>query len=492
MTRWMICACVLVAGGWAATAEAAYRDLMGYPELQALLGSDIPTGAGIIVHHVEAGTVYAPPPAEGEFKTPDKHFSYESGPTGDSSHANHVGINFYGNDTSIAPDLGVTAANPIRNYQVNHWLNDGLLNAGGPAPHTTDARIGLHAWVASTGDAGTDGQLLRRFDYTVDHDDFVQIVGIPNGDTSGDGPLLKSAYNDIAVGRTDAFHKAGTPAVDGIYDDNRVAPTLVAVGLSKNDSERQTSYAAAQVAAGAALLMEAARNPALSNGTYTNRTRTIHHAEASEVTRALLMAGADRHVINARGGSITTYTADTNDNLSSTYGAGQMNIHNSYRMLAAGEQDSTQDGGPADVQRLGWDYDPSFGAPSGSNATASYFIEAGDTAHTLIASLVWNIDVIDVGTTSFIPAADLRNLDLRLIDVTAGGTVEADSLSTEHNSENIWFENIIPGHRYELRVTDGGSHSGDYAIAWHMIPEPATVGVLSMLSLTLIRRRRRR
>jgi len=97
------------------------------------------------------------------------------------------------------------------------------------------------------------------------------------------------------------------------------------------------------VASAAALLLQAGDNAGLSNGTINleRRGTTIHHAQTSEVIKSVLMAGADRY------GMAQAYTIDSSNNLDSHYGAGQLNIFNSYNILAAGERNSSQDGGGA-------------------------------------------------------------------------------------------------------------------------------------------------
>ena len=68
------------------------------------------------------------------------------------------------------------------------------------------------------------------------------------------------------------------------------------------------------------------------------------------------MAGASRTAISG-------YTKNTDNGLNNVYGAGQLNIYNSYHITAAGEQNSLQDapGTHGNIGRYGFDYDPYFG-----------------------------------------------------------------------------------------------------------------------------------
>ncbi len=482
----------------AVPATASYMDLMDYPRLKAELGAAVPTGDGIQVMHVEVSDSqgdYMPDDSNAEFETPDKSFTNVSASSpGDSSHATTVGINFYGNDTSVAPDVGIDEA--VLNYEAIDWLYSFLEFGNVAEPDATTARVANHSWIVGTGLSWIDGDILRRIDYTVEEDDLIQVAGAPN--TGQSAPIFKDAYNEISVGLTSGAHESGTTDVDGVYTDDRVAPTLVTPGYNKADTAAYTSYATPMVSATAAMLLEVAQDASLSSGAITNRTRTIQHAETSEVIKAVLMAGADRAVDNPRGADLTDYAVDTTNNLDSRYGAGQMNIYNSYRILAAGEQESEQDGIGGIIEAFGWDYDTAFGGDAGSNDVGSYFFTptAAWMLDRLQATLVWNLDVdidldIDLDEVEFTTA--FYDLDLFLFDVTGGGeTSLASSTSTEHNTENIFYEGLILGHTYELRVApkDGqDDFAWDYGLAWQ-VPEPATLSFLALGGLLLLRRRR--
>ena len=480
---WLIAASamLLCAAQMVQPAQAGYRDLMGYPELEALLGEAVPTGAGLHVGIIE-GTNNADNymPDVGHAELVNKTFTNQTDDgDGSSSHATHVARNFVGSNTSIAPDIDT-----IDVWSANDWLREGFLNAGHRSlPQQSNVRIFNHSWI---GNSSSADEMLRRIDYVVDQHRHVQVVGVPNAGQD-DWPLLKDAYNVIAVGRTDGSHVSGSTAVDGLYTDNRVAPTLVATGHNPANTTVATSWATPQVAAGTALLMEAGQDTSLSNGTLSHATGAIPHAQAPQVLKASLMAGADRHVINARGANLTDYQVNTSNNLDSHYGAGQMNIYNSYRILAAGEQDSREAGGPATIAETGWDYGLGFGGAGGSDTVASYgFSISPDVASaSLQASLAWNLSVEGQagGPPPHVPAtfdAVLHELHLMLYDVTADPTpmMDASSLSDIHNTQNIYFTDLEPGRDYDMRVVaaDGQDpFSLDYALAWQIMTEPAVL-----------------
>jgi hypothetical protein len=156
--------------------------------------------------------------------------------------------------------------------------------------------------------------------------------------------------------------------------------------------------------------------------------------------------------------------------LDSRYGAGQVNIANSYHILVGGEQRSLQSGG-SDITSHGFDYAGVFGGLNGSARTASYFFNATGNV-TLFASLVWNLSVSDDANLT----ATLHHLNLSLFDVTANNTLVATSASPLDNTQNLFFH-LLLGDRYEMRVTtdESGNFSQDYALAWRMDASPAPV-----------------
>jgi hypothetical protein len=185
------------------------------------------------------------------------------------------------------------------------------------------------------------------------------------------------------------------------------------------------------------------------------------------------MAGADRITHNTTSANLSGYRGApanrTANGLDRRYGAGQLDIRNSYRILAAGEQASTEDGNPASaVPALGFDFDPHFGGAAGSNATATYPLAVQATPSVLSATLAWSLDVAGGGAGDFDPAATLSNLDLQLVDLDNGQAVVASSASTADNSETLWL--VVPANaHYALRVVRTGSVDWHFAIAWQLL-----------------------
>jgi autotransporter-associated beta strand protein len=240
-----------------------------------------------------------------------------------------------------------------------------------------------------------------------------------------------------------------------------------------------TSWATPIVSAAAANLIETGHTtPALSHGSYTLTripAQTIYHAETSEVIKAALLAGASRMAFNSDGSAITNYRGEgaqqTGNGLDSRFGAGQVNVYNSYHIIAAGEQNSLEEGGPLSIGASGFDYDASFGGLTGSNDTANYEFTAGWTGQTLTASLVWNarVNINQLKTTANkANAVSLNDLNLSLFDITDGGAGQLvmSSAGSTQNSENVWTT-LVGGRRYRMQVTAAGDpFNWDYGLAW--------------------------
>lgn len=454
-------------------ALAAYKDDIAYTALQGELGVLMPDGSNVPVTQGEAlsNDAYMPDTAHSDFTGKLITAQSQEGADGTSNHATSVGRHFYGNDTSIAP--GITS---ISAYNAGSWLYSGYLRCCSPVnngqPLAMGGRVANHSYIADGG-SSANADVLRRIDWLAERDEFVQVVGLNNFPDRQ--PQLSGAFNAIAAGRTDGNHAVGSPVVDGIYTAERTKPDAVAPLAT-------TSIATAVLSAAAALLVETGqREAALSTDPVetfaTARDGTIvYNAARAVVVKAAIMAGADRVTYNGSGADITDYRdqpADrTTNGLDRRFGAGQLNIRNSYRIIAAGEQNSADDqpvGGGA-IYADGFDYDPHFGGANASNDAASYFFTVDSNYQKLWAALAWNIR-IDGGTPSlFDGAATLYDLNLQLYDVSnpVNPVLVAESLSGSENSEHLWVA-LLKDHDYELRVTaTAGQPTFDwpYALAW--------------------------
>jgi hypothetical protein len=193
------------------------------------------------------------------------------------------------------------------------------------------------------------------------------------------------------------------------------------------------------------------------------------------------------------------YVVNTSNGLNNIYGAGQLNIFNSYHIIAAGEQNSREDfaSGSGEIKAKGFDYDPQFGGLD-SNRTGSYVFRALTTG-SLSASLVWNLKIAGGEANNFDTSATLYRLGLYLYDTTSSLEL-AYARSAVDNTENIWWRDLIPNHSYLLKVIaeQQDNFLWDYGLAWNITaitthaPLPPTVYLLAsgLLAILWLKRRR--
>jgi hypothetical protein len=469
-----------------AVAHADYKSDIGFSRLQSEIGGGLSSGTGVRVSQAEADTSsdpniysYLPDPTDTQFT--GKTITDKTGAPGAySAHATGVGRRFYGSTLSIAPGISLIDA-----YLADHWLDYGYLQGGNSRqrPPASTSRIANHSWIGSTNTPSEASDLLRRVDWIVDRDEFIQVAGQINS-ASTNASLLAGAFNVIIVGKTDGNNGRGTPAVDTTYTAGRTRPHLVAPFST-------SSEATPVVAAAAAVLIDLGHNNAalstdpVSTSTTNRANMTIRNAERSEVVKAALMAGADRLTFNSSGADITDYRMDpgnrSDNGLDIRYGAGQVNIYASYHIIAAGEQNSDEDDGAGSgaIGSYGFDYDPAIGGASGSNTTASYRFTTGTAPSILTTALVWNLSINPGTGSGFTGTATPHDLDLYLYDVTNGTVQLSASTSSIENTENLRLE-LDPGRNYLLQVKPKAGQSAfsqDYALAWQMVPDTDGDGV---------------
>jgi hypothetical protein len=461
-------------------ARAGYRDDLGYTRLLGEIGAALPTGAGVAVSQVEAQVevngqqTWMPDPNNAEFtgKTITQVYPAPAGIY--SGHATAVAQYFYGNYQSNSP-----AITSITSYWASRWVVDDFLWPPGTAqPLSSASRVVNHSWVGTTGSTSSDLELLHRIDWVVENDDQLHVAAYSTGANS----LLASAFNVIAVGDGDASG-TGSTGLDGIYTAGRARPDVVA----PSDTP---SIATAMVSSLVAMLVEEGHadgtlSTDLAMKSYTNRAGlVIRNAERSEVIKAALMAGADRVTHNTAAADLARYRDaghQSSNGLDIRYGAGQVDVYNSYRIIASGEQNSAEDGGPASgTATRGFDYDRYFGGSSGSNSIANYPLPVAQTAQLLTATLVSQMHINGGTANNFNGTATLRDMSLAVVDVTnaASPVVVYTSQSTTEATENAWL--VVPANaHYSLRVSRVGttSYSHDYALAWQLLPDSDADGV---------------
>jgi hypothetical protein len=362
---------------------------------------------------------------------------------GRSSHARNVGTRFYSSN-SIAPQIDL-----IDNYFVGNWIGSNFLLSGTSLqPRIEDSILQNHSWIVSShaadatleqidNDIRTYREIVRRLDYAMDRDSFIACVGLNSNVNTTVPPVLGASYNAISVGSTSGGHsRGGTISAIGTgsgaveYDGvGRTKPEIVA-----NDSA--TSYSTAQVSAAATLLLGVANSRGMGN------------AFRPEVMKAILMAGATKSEF-ANWNRTTTQPIDT------VFGAGEINVQNSYHILVGGEASSGSVAG-----HHGWDRAT---LPAGGKAI--YSLKLGSDVSEYSVMLNWNRKIITapwLGGGSYNESIADMSLQLHRVDNGIPVLLDASNSSVD-NLEHLYLRGLSAGN-YTLTVTT--DIAGDYALAW--------------------------
>ncbi len=437
--------------------HADYFDDTGYRTLASELGAALPTGAGVGVTQVEfGGPDYLPQPGTGSFAgnglMAGKTFSAKSGSSAASNHGLAVASHFYSLNTNPAAGRasfspGITAIDVYRvdaAGTVTSWAYEGWLEPGPKLEPLVESRtIQNHSWI-STGtpaDAADDNAALRRFDFAVKRDGFLAVTGVNNG-TSAVPSLMASAYNNLAVGLSNGAHSTGGVSswLDG---PGRQKPEIVA-------PLDATSFATGLVSSAAAFLRQTANAQANPN------------AIRPETLKAILLAGATKEKFPAWSRSAILP-------LDGTYGAGELNIANSWHILAGLEQAANL---TSDRPAFAWSR-----VTLTTASTADYLltIPPGTAGLAFSAIATWNRVINDSGPGNILimSVAPLANYQLALSRIPVSGSpVTVDqSTSTIENLEHLYQRNL-PSGTYRLRLSLASGSNVPASIAWRLTTLP--------------------
>ncbi|MGD0389737.1 MAG: S8 family serine peptidase, partial [Tepidisphaeraceae bacterium] len=454
---------VFVAGGaFAAAARAQTLTQIGLTQLQSV--DPALTGSGITVGQAEGdvsgtNTFEVDPTSVGQPQSLFTYYDDNGNQTSTynasegSSHANEVAANFYGVGTGVAP--GVQA---VDNYSATYFWNGIIIN-GNPIGDAV-----VNQSFIFTEDNGSP--LTVSDQQTVDllYDDYIaqfQTIIVSAVGNGGQVNAPATAYNGIGVG---AY--GGQSSIGPTVDNGRSKPDIEAPASA-------TSFATPLVSGAAALLLQAGET--ISSDATDPRT-----------IKALLLNGAVKPAPWSH-----THTAPLDVN----YGAGVLNVYNSYLQLEAGEQDpsatsyealggnhSAPSGGHADPF-MGWDF-TTFSSSSTQDVYNNYLVPTSSHAgsYTLTATLVWERPI-----ETSITSNPINNLDLYIYDVTRNTTTPLDySDSTVDNVQELYDTSLTPGDTYDLEVFKAGgaigsqgdiSNSETYALAYDFaaVPAPANL-----------------
>ena len=351
---------------------------------------------------------------------------------GDSFHADNVGLAFYGPASGVAP-----AVAHVDSYEANFFYNSRVRSQIGISPKIVNQSFSF---------GGADP--VVDMDYDNYSARFLTLF-ISGAGNSGTVNAPASCYNGLGVAAYGGSSGTG-PTADGRSKPDITAPASL------------TSFSAPLVSGAAAILLQAANRD-------DGGTSTASRAGDLRTLKALLLSGAEKP-------SDWTHTATTP--LDPRYGAGILNVWNSYRQLRGGKQalvSSSNNGiGKAHLPpnitnslptRRGWDFGTVANTPT-SETVNHYLIDlrGANQTFTVKASLVW---MRQQGQLA------INDLDLFLYDAVSN-TLIASSQSTVDNVEHLFLTNLPPS-RYDLQVLKNGgakriTGSESYALAFEFGP----------------------
>ena len=209
-----------------------------------------------------------------------------------------------------------------------------------------------------------------------------------------------------------------------------------------------------------------------ATGALSSAATILHQSVAgsagaqSEVVKAMLLAGATKEETTAGWSHTTTQPLD------SIYGAGELNVYNSYLMTEGGQTAGSTDETDLSIETApshGWDYqmiDP------GGELYYNFQVPSGSTATELSMILAWNVEVTDNnGGPNFSGTESLVNLDLALYDSTTSflETLVDESISDVDNIEHIYRQGLGPG-LYTLKISSDvlNETPRDFGLAWRL------------------------
>ncbi len=409
-----------------------WRDTIGYAKLKELFKDKLEDGSGVRVSLVEPSG--GPDPSNPEFSGKTLKFlaDVKGGPSG---HATTVGSILFGNTKGLVP--GVT---DITTFEATEWVTKRSQLGTRKDPSANPYAVQNHSYIGNDEKEPIATESLARFDYVVVRDRVTAIVGMNNGASTTLPQIYCQAYNGISVGRSDGAHSYGTTVLG---QAGRVKPEIVAPAGT-------TSEATPMVSAVVALLHHKASNMEATD------------ARLPEVMKAIVLAGASRSKM-AAWDQATSPEGIIVRPIDDVFGAGEVNVYNSYRILYSGEFDGSSEDQVSKMSGLfGWDYGESIEPGKPLKWTVELKKEQGP--RDLFLLLTWNAEYGN-SKRAFSPKMRLPNmsLELRKSDGSSGGNRVAKSDSPVDNIEAISIKSLPPG-KYTFGVeTD---LSTDFGIAW--------------------------
>ena len=371
-----------------------YPDTFGH--IPFLLLTTNLNGAGVPVGQVEAPVTNGPLPSYFEANPgivgwTTNHFAFfcngqwattfTNAVGGESGHAENVANDFYGRWFGVATNVSHVNLYDAASFN-NSFINSGLA--------VTD-RVVNQSYTFTSYNSGAD----QNFDNSAYNYNVLYVTAA--GLTGGSVNTPATCYNGIAVGVYNAANSPTGPTVDG-----RCKPDLTAWA----NQAPATSYSAPVVAGAAAVLIQAAlRGDGGANTNAATDIRTI---------KALLLNGA----VKPPGWSNNSLHP-----LDYTYGAGIVNLLNSYEQLAGGQHaySSSATGDP------GTPFPPSLPLPGITQTADSSGLLRG-----------WDFNVI----TNDYTADGFNDYYFALTNSPAGGSTFTATL-VWNRMPNWWYPNVL-------------------------------------------------
>ena len=367
-----------------------------------------------------------------------------------SGHATFVAGNFYGNHPGVAPQVS-----HVNNYDADYFYEH-YISLGLPLPNSD--RVVNQSFIF----ANTDGSHFpTNQEQAIEsaYDDYAVQYGALFVSGAGNGGRVyppATSFNGIGVGVYPGSSSFGTTP------DGRSKPDLVAPG-------GVTSFSTPYVAGSAAALIQAARDG--DGGADTNS------ASDNRTIKALILNGAVKPADWTNG--VTTP-------LDARYGAGVLNVFNSYHQLRGGKNSFVEStsvatgaahppGGNAGNEPVwsGWDFNSLANADSSHDQINHYYFNlAGSNSFTLTATLTWLRP-----HSSILSASSINDLNLFLYN-TANSQLILSSTSAVDNVEHLYVSTLPPG-RYDLQVEKNAqgqvSASETYGLAFEFFNVPLSI-----------------
>jgi hypothetical protein len=443
-----------------ATVRAQNLDMVGLNLLRAAVATNV-DGTGIRVAQPEAGDGAA---ANWEVNpntvgVATNLFTYTSslGTTNsfpnavgsESTHGHDVGNNFYG------PSIGLaTNVTHVDNYEANYFYD--VIIATNSQPDINDAVVN-QSFVFGTQTSSAQQMLDSQYDNYAAKYQTLFVSGAGDGAAvSGNNGFVEApatCYNGIGVA---AYRSDAQSSIGPTIDNGRAKPDITGPAGA-------TSYSTPQVAGASAALMQAGLRG--DGGSDTNSAADMR------TVKALLLNGAVKPA---------DWTNATSSPLDARYGAGVLNIFNSYEQLTGGKNNfivatsvSTgaahpPTGNTGTVAVLsGWDFNTNSSGNSFDEVNHYYFNATNgvnNATFTAIATLVWNRHQNKSG---------INNLNLFLYNAANSNLVTC-STSLVDNVEHIFVPKLAQG-RYDLQVWKKGgttvSTNETYALAFEFFSQ---------------------